>query len=70
MSAPETVQLAPSPLLVDPLIKARLALAGRIAGGLAGNPHVWEARDPPGDIARESWAIAGRLMRLAESGGC
>lgn len=60
----------PSPALYDPLLKARLALSARIASGIAANPHVWGGPDPQGTIARESWAIAGRLILLAESGGC
>ena len=50
--------------------KARLAIAGRIAGGMAGNPHACEGRDWQGEIARASWAIAGKLLTLADSGGC
>jgi hypothetical protein len=50
--------------------KARLALAGRVAGGMAANPHACEGRDWQGEIARASWAIAGKLLLLADSGGC
>jgi len=60
----------PSPALYDPLIKSRLALAARIAAGVAASPVVWDGPDPRGSIARESWAIAGRLILLAETGGC
>lgn len=60
----------PSPALHDPLTKARLALSARIASGIAANPNVWAGPDPRGEIARESWAIAGRLILLAETGGC
>jgi hypothetical protein len=50
--------------------KARLALAGRIAGGMSANPAACEGYDWKGEIARASWEIAGKLMRLSESGGC
>jgi hypothetical protein len=48
----------------------RLALAGRIAGGLCGNPNACVGYDWQGDVARSAWSIAGKLMLLSESGGC
>ena len=63
-AAPEILDTAP---VVD---NRRLALAGRVAGGIASNPGVWEGADPEGTIARIAWRIAGRLITLAETGGC
>lgn len=50
--------------------KFRLAMAARIAAGVAACPAVWDGPDPRGTIAREAWAISGRLVLLAETGGC
>jgi hypothetical protein len=55
---------------LDPVTKARLVIAGYIAGGIAGNAGVWAGPDPRGTIARDAWDIAGKLILLAESGGC
>lgn len=55
--------------LDDPMIKARLMLAARIAAGLAAS-DVWSGPNPQDYIARESWAIAGKLILIAETGGC
>lgn len=48
----------------------RLAIAGRVAGGLAALPGAWDCTAPEKDIALSAWNIAGHLLNLAESGGC
>lgn len=70
MGANESQAIAPSLALHDPLTKARLAIAGRIASGIGANPNLWDGPDPEGEAARRAWAIAGKLILLAESGGC
>lgn len=49
--------------------KLRLAMAARIAAGMAANPCAYESRSWSADIAHSSWALAGALIRIAETGG-
>jgi len=65
-----TAPQATSPLDGVDLTKARLTMAARIAAGIASNPEIYTSRDWEGEVARVSWSIAGRLLVLAESGGC
>lgn len=50
--------------------KIRLAMAAHIAGGMAANPRVYVSHGWKGDLARDSWEIAGKLLQLARDGGC
>jgi hypothetical protein len=55
---------------LDAETRARLALAARIAGGMAANPEIYAQRDWRGELARDAWDVAGRLLMLARTGGC
>ena len=48
----------------------RIAIAARIAAGMAANPEIYQMKAWQGEIARNAWEVAGRLLLLAESGGC
>jgi hypothetical protein len=64
MSAPghEVTELTPDK-------KMRLALAGRIAAGMAANGEAYEMKRWQGEIAIAAWDVAGKLMSLAIKGG-
>ncbi len=49
--------------------RLRLAMAARIVAGICANPNAFEGADWQGSAARCAWDIAGRLQRLADSGG-
>ena len=44
-------------------------MAARIVAGICANPNAFEGADWQGSAARCAWDIAGRLQRLADSGG-
>lgn len=48
----------------------RLSAAARIAAGLCANHHACEGQDWQGEIARAAYSIAGKIMRISETGGC
>lgn len=48
----------------------RLSASARIAAGMCANPNVYEGRDWLGEVARNAYALAGKLMQLSETGGC
>jgi hypothetical protein len=49
--------------------RQRIAIAARIAAGLAANPSTWEGPSPEATIAHKAWQIAGAIQRIAETGG-
>lgn len=55
---------------MDHETRVRLAIAGRIAAGLAANPECLNMRSWEGEVARAAWSVAGRLIMMARSGGC
>lgn len=55
---------------LTPHEKARLALAARIAAGMAANPNVYLTQGWQAVVARESMAVADKLIMLAHTGGC
>jgi hypothetical protein len=50
--------------------KMRLAMAARIAAGMSANPRVYECQNWRGQVARDSWELAGMLLLLEKTGGC
>lgn len=50
--------------------KQRLAIAARVAAGMCACPTLYECGDWQKLAALDAWAVAGNLLRLAETGGC